>query len=626
MSIAGKVGVNAYADGISAGASASVDIIDADATYTSVARVEIGGSVSVSATAINGAAKAYVDQISASASYNATASVSIDGDLDLRALGEDRAWAGIGEFSDEGSVDGISASAYDGGAADVSIFGDVDVNATATSSGTATAMVGRIGAYAEGTSAHASVSITGDVTVGAVGEDHAVAFVGYVSAYASVGGYASNAIADVTIAGGLHVHATATNANGDAYAYVSGIAAFASNDAQAHVTIGPAVVPADFDAVTVHAEGRDNALAYVPIHAYATSGNASAEIVINGNVRVSASAVTNDAIAMLFVGAGVTSNGSFTESGDGRVEINGDISVRANGQADVSAFAQIIARDSGSVDVTGSVNISVDGGLNPEAKLDIFAGVDNAVDIGNLNVYVGGSSGTADVFVQRPVTWTEVDDFLTHGSSSADIGLGDLTAFVNMYGHANFYMGGGTQSSSNPDDISWDINRMASLSGDGGVYMQLFDQIFGTIDASGLTGGADHLNLEYDLGDHDFATVGTGTEDAHVTTIVGFSGSGTNIMFNTTNPAGGNFTALATESGTADAFIGVLNAALDTKNYVFAVYGGTDDINGDGNVGGDGGNGFLAYDQDGNGITAVLMLPGVTTLAHTDIHNLITPP
>ena len=58
--------------------------------------------------------------------------------------------------------------------------------------------------------------------------------------------------------------------------------------------------------------------------------------------------------------------------------------------------------------------------------------------------------------------------------------------------------------------------------------------------------------------------------------------------------------------------------ATGTHKYVFAVYNGTEDINHNG-VADDHGSGVLAWDDNGSGISSVLMLPGVTTLAPTDL-------
>ena len=69
-----------------------------------------------------------------------------------------------------------------------------------------------------------------------------------------------------------------------------------------------------------------------------------------------------------------------------------------------------------------------------------------------------------------------------------------------------------------------------------------------------------------------------------------------------------------------------LDAALDgTHKYVFAVYDGTQDINHNG-IADDHGAGILAWDDNGTGVTSVLMLTGVTTLAANDLALPPPPP
>ena len=58
---------------------------------------------------------------------------------------------------------------------------------------------------------------------------------------------------------------------------------------------------------------------------------------------------------------------------------------------------------------------------------------------------------------------------------------------------------------------------------------------------------------------------------------------------------------------------------------MFAVYNGTEDINHNG-VADDHGSGILAWDDNGTGVTSVLMLTGVTTLAANDLALPPPPP
>ncbi len=101
-------------------------------------------------------------------------------------------------------------------------------------------------------------------------------------------------------------------------------------------------------------------------------------------------------------------------------------------------------------------------------------------------------------------------------------------------------------------------------------------------------------------------------------TLSGFSGAHDAVVFNGEAASSANFTNAGSFNslGSMDA---VVNKDLDgTHRYVFAVYNGNDDINHNG-IADDRGAGVLAYDHDGNGTTAVLMLPGVTSLTPSDL-------
>jgi hypothetical protein len=148
--------------------------------------------------------------------------------------------------------------------------------------------------------------------------------------------------------------------------------------------------------------------------------------------------------------------------------------------------------------------------------------------------------------------------------------------------------------------------------------MFLNSQTFGTINQAA---SVNRLDLHYQLADHDFAGVGT----APMTTINGYSASHDQVTYNgvladqTNFTNAGSFTSLT-----------ALNAGLDTAldgthKYVFAVYNGTEDINHNG-VADDHGSGILAWDDNGVGITSVLMLPGVTALTASDLSWPAPPP
>jgi hypothetical protein len=148
--------------------------------------------------------------------------------------------------------------------------------------------------------------------------------------------------------------------------------------------------------------------------------------------------------------------------------------------------------------------------------------------------------------------------------------------------------------------------------------MFLNSQTFGTINqAASVTG----LDLHYQLADQDFTGVGS----APITTINGFTASHDDVIYNGVGADSTNFTNAGTFNSLT-ALDAALNADLDgTHKYVFAVYNGTEDINHNG-VADDHGAGILAWDDNGTGISSVLMLAGVTSLGASDIALPPPPP
>jgi hypothetical protein len=151
----------------------------------------------------------------------------------------------------------------------------------------------------------------------------------------------------------------------------------------------------------------------------------------------------------------------------------------------------------------------------------------------------------------------------------------------------------------------------ANVGGAGDVHMFLNSQTFGTINQAA---SLPRLDVHYQLADQDSAGVGT----APMTTINGFTASSDEVIYNGVHADATNFTDAGSFTSLDSLNAGV-NAALDgTHKYVFAVYNGTEDINHNG-VADDHGSGVLAWDDNGSGITSVLMLPGVTTLTASDL-------
>jgi hypothetical protein len=151
-----------------------------------------------------------------------------------------------------------------------------------------------------------------------------------------------------------------------------------------------------------------------------------------------------------------------------------------------------------------------------------------------------------------------------------------------------------------------------NLHGQGDVHIFLDTQAIGTINQDP---GVNLVDLHYQLADLDSAGIGSG---ARVTAINGFSADHDAVIFNGGAAGAANFAALPGSYADLAAMNADINTRLDgTVKYVFAVYGGAADINGDGRV--DTNSGVLAWDDDGIGMTAVLLTPGVTTMAPADL-------
>jgi hypothetical protein len=110
-----------------------------------------------------------------------------------------------------------------------------------------------------------------------------------------------------------------------------------------------------------------------------------------------------------------------------------------------------------------------------------------------------------------------------------------------------------------------------------------------------------------------------------MTTINGYSASHDEVIYNGVLADSTNFTNAGSFSS-----LSALNAALNTDldgthKYVFAVYTGNEDINHNG-IADDHNAGIVAFDDNGAGVTSVLMLPGVTALAATDLAWPAPPP
>jgi hypothetical protein len=348
-------------------------------------------------------------------------------------------------------------------------------------------------------------------------------------------------------------------ANGDdAYAYISGLSAQGFTGGVANVDIG-----AD---VAMSSTAR-RSHAYVSGMA-STDGSAGAEgnVHVSGELRLTSSG-SEEAMARTAQHA----------SGSGEIRIDGGIDLSATGPI---ATAQIQLMSTGQAELqTGNIDFVVNGSAAGRGWIDLYSDHAGGLSVGNVNINVAHVNSEATLFLQHENNSTSgiVDNtFLAHGSSSADVSIGTV-----------------------------------NLSGAGFVDMYLDSMSIGTINRGSSLSSMD---LRYTLADSDGGGLGAGTA---ATAVSGFAAAGDSIVFNGVAANGTNFANTGTAASVAE-LNAELNAALDgTVDYAFAVYTGAGDINGDGTA--DTNSGVLAWDADGDGISAVLLLAGNTSITAADL-------
>ena len=244
---------------------------------------------------------------------------------------------------------------------------------------------------------------------------------------------------------------------------------------------------------------------------------------------------------------------------------------------------QVIAQGgNGHVNV-GSIGMDIDGGGH--GWMDLYTDHSGGLGIGSVNLTAAALSDvTLNVQHANDALTGVVDStFLAHGAGTANVAI-----------------------------------DTANVGGAGETHMFLNSQTFGTINQAASVA---RLDLHFQLADQDAAGVGT----APMTTINGYSASHDEVTYNGVLADNTNFTN-AGSFGSLDALNTALNADLDgTHKYVFAVYTGSEDINHNG-LADDHNSGVLAWDDNGTGMSSVLMLPGVTALAASDIAWQPVPP
>jgi hypothetical protein len=342
----------------------------------------------------------------------------------------------------------------------------------------------------------------------------------------------------------------------DVYVYNSGIFSQGTNGGAAHTDIG--------GNLNFASDGRE-AHSYVLVSASTdVVAGSVADVHIHGNVDLLS---TGSDLAL--------TRAAVRAAGEGTVEVDGHLNLNSIGPVATSS-AQVIAQGDGHVSIH-SIGMTIEGG-NHQGWMDLFTDHSGGLDIGTVNLTASAASQMS-LYVQHgndALTGVVDDTFLAHAESTAGVSI-----------------------------------ATANVGGAGDVHMYLNSQTFGTINQAGSLGA---LDVHYQLAEENFAGIGS----APMTTINGFSGTHDAVIYNGVAADATNFTD-AGSFNTLAAMNAAVDTALDgTHKYVFAVYNGTEDINHNG-LADDHGSGVLAWDNDGSGVTSVLMLPGTTTLTPTDI-------
>jgi len=330
--------------------------------------------------------------------------------------------------------------------------------------------------------------------------------------------------------------------------------------------------------------------------------------IANTNVgNVSFLAEGNAAHSYLLIDAST----DWSAGAQGNVDIAGNVDLQAIGNGVTLTRAFVFAEGTGTVDIDGHLNIDSEGALggSTTAIMQLHAQGGSTISVESLGMTVtGGGHGWMDLF-------SDHDNGLDVGSvnlttdSNSDITLNSQYA-INTLEWVNE---DGTVHPHGTDTADSFSIASANLMGTGTVYMNLGQQTFGTINQGGTM-----LDLHYQLQPEAFHTAAELQAGHGVTVLNGFSAAATSVEFDGIAASDTNFADIGGVDGSADDLMTALDTALDgTTRYVFAVYNGAGDINGDGTA--DTGAGVLAYDNGGDGVTSVLMLPGVTSMNHTDL-------
>jgi hypothetical protein len=462
----------------------------------------------------------------------------------------------VGDLAGQGTTIAVASATADGAGSDAEI-GIQHLSMQLAGSG---ALNGRTDLAATATGGGTAHTVVGDVTLNmnssATGSSAAPVFSYIHMGLAEPGILASASDAGSTAKVEVIGDVKLIGHGDDLYVYNGGIVSHGTNGGVASTDIG--------GDVSFLSDGRE-AHSYVLVSASTdVAAGSAADVHIHGNVDLRSEG-SESALSRAAVHA----------DGEGKVDVDGHLNVTSSAPM-ASSLVQVTAQGDGHVAI-GAIGMTIDGGTH-QGWMDLFTDHSGGLTVGAVNLSAtAGSEVSLNVqHVNDALTGTVDDAFLAHADSTVGVSI-----------------------------------ATANLSGAGDVHMHLNTQTFGTINQAGSLDG---LDVHYQLADANFAGIGA----APMTTINGFTGAHDQVTYNGVAADATNFT----DAGSFNT-LGAMNAAVDTAldgthKYVFAVYNGTEDINGNG-LADDHGSGVLAWDNDGSGVTSVLMLPGVTTLTPTDI-------
>jgi hypothetical protein len=302
-----------------------------------------------------------------------------------------------------------------------------------------------------------------------------------------------------------------------------------------------------------------------------------AAVVLN-DVTVRALASDGEARAELYIDASAGGDG-----GEARVSVAGDVEVAAQGKGG-EAILSLTASGAGEVCIAGDITLDVQG--DTQGKLLICAQDDgSSVATGDIKVAVG-EHAHADVVVQfgedeKRGEGHDKEHKDGHDHGDGEVAIGDLEGDVD--GSLDVYVG----------ELLDDAGRSATFRGEGEVDMELHEVVFGSIDVSELDG---EFELELQLEDGK-------TLDAPHTTILGWDDDTDRLEINGDELDDDNVAWLGSYTDEDKMLADLAEALHGEDDYAFAVL-----MQGEVEVG------VLAYDDHGQGITALVYLPEVDSV------------